>query len=79
MVPSSFFVHVIEAERQRDLERWQLTRLATLGAPRSTSRRPAVSLARRVRAALGSRSLSGQPSTTRAPGAETTNGAVACC
>ena len=32
MVPSSFFIHVIEAERQRDLERWQRARMAALGA-----------------------------------------------
>jgi hypothetical protein len=79
MVPSSLFVHVIEAERQRDLERWQLARLATLSAERSTSRRPAASLVQRVWAALGAWSLSGRSAVGCAPGAETTNGAVACC
>jgi hypothetical protein len=31
MIPASHFVHVIQAERQRDLERWQLTRDARSG------------------------------------------------
>ena len=79
MVPSSFFIQVIQAERQRDLERWQLTHLAALDAPRAASRRTAVSLAQRVRTALGSRGSAGQPSTSRAPRTGPANGVVACC
>jgi hypothetical protein len=79
MVPSSFFIHVIQAERQRDLERWQLARQAAPGASRSASRRPGVSLARRVRSVLGSRGLVGEPHPTHAPSTEPTTGVVACC
>jgi len=75
MIPISHFMYVIQAERERDLERWQLARAAAL----SETRRPAASLSDRVRMALGSWSLAVRPEDTRAPSTERSTSIVACC
>lgn len=75
MIPSSHFIHVIQAERERDLERWQLVRAAY----NSEQRRPAPSLVGRVRSTLGSWSLGIRPGAARVSMTERTPGSVACC
>ncbi len=75
MIPSSHFIHVIQAERERDLERWQLAHSAAL----SERRRPTTSLVERLRTALGSWRLASRPEVAPVSGAERTTGIVACC
>jgi hypothetical protein len=75
MIPSSHFIHVIQAERERDLQRWQLARSGAL----SERPRPTTSLGGRLRTALGSLRLAGRPEVAHASGAERTSSIVACC
>ena len=75
MIPSSHFIHVIQAERERDLERWQRTRAAALGE----RRRPRASLGDRVRTALRQRDLSSRPDAARMTSTAPDAGLVACC
>ncbi len=75
MIPISHFVHVIQAERERELARWQRSHAADL----SEQPGPATSLARRVGAALRSRGLIGELPANHTPSTERTNGVMACC
>jgi hypothetical protein len=75
MIPTSHFIHVIQAERERDLKRWQLARAAAL----SEQRRAVPSLGERVRTALGSRGLAIRPEVAPTSCTERTTGIVACC
>jgi hypothetical protein len=75
MIPSSHFIHVIQAERERDLERWQRTRAADLGE----RRRPMTSLGERLRTALGSWRLVSRPEVAPASRTERSTGMAACC
>jgi hypothetical protein len=75
MIPISHFIHVIQAERQRDLEHWQRARAAAL----SGQRRAAPSLGERMRTAFGSWRLASRPEVAPASGTERTTGIVACC
>jgi hypothetical protein len=75
MIPSSHFVHVIQAERERDLERWQRTRAADIGQ----RRRPRASLGDRLRTALRQGDLSRRPDAARLPGTVPDAGLAACC
>jgi hypothetical protein len=75
MIPSSFFIHVIEAERQHDLQVWQRAHAGRLSAPL----RPRVGLVQRLRTALWSRGLTGPREVARDPHTEPLARGMACC
>lgn len=75
MIPSSHFIHVIQAERARDLERWQLARSAAI----SQRRRPMTSLGERLRTALGFWRVVSRPEVAPASRTERSTGIAACC
>jgi hypothetical protein len=75
MIPISHFIHVIQAERERDLERWQLARAAAL----SGRQRPAASLGERMRTAFVSWRLATRSEVASASCTERSTGIVACC
>jgi hypothetical protein len=74
MIPASHFVHVIQAERERDLERWQRARHAR------SEEDPSVGDHRwnRLRAALGLRRRLGRHATALVP-CDDSVACTACC
>ncbi len=75
MIPASHFVHVIQAERQRDLERWQLTRDA-----RSVYRLPAnVGQSNGLRARLDPRRWLDRAASTTLTSSDRVAAPAACC
>jgi hypothetical protein len=78
MIPTSHFIHfihVIQAEREVELRRWQLAREATL----SKRQRHTTSFADRVRAAFGTRSLASRPGMPYAPHTDRAASITPCC